>query len=383
MTDPVKPQDYPRRTAWCEGTLTRADEIEALADWAVGVDQKDRQEWGEAACRVFRTSIDKHLAHARDAASTEKRIFRRTGARLESAISSLDAAEADLLHLAPADYVVGQMPSILNHVVRHLQPTDTRRLALGRIATQVGVEALGAGREEVRRVEDRTTTTRIINDQRGVIVGAVRGASSAALRETTRVRSFRNVVVATAAGMFIVAVGLVVTGVVSPTTVPLCFAPQDGDKVTVVCPTEQSGPIPNEGGQSAVTATAINKVTDRTVSPIDIFIVAVLGATAAAVAGAAAIRKIRGSSEPYGVPIALAVLKLPTGAVTAVLGLVLMRGGFVPGLSALDTSAQILAWAAIFGYAQQLFTRLVDQQAHTVLDSVRGGDKATTGAPST
>jgi hypothetical protein len=69
----------------------------------------------------------------------------------------------------------------------------------------------------------------------------------------------------------------------------------------------------------------------------------------------------------------VAVLKLPTGAVTALLGLLLMRGGFVPGLSALDTSAQILAWALIFGYAQQLFTRLVDQQAHTVLHTVRGG----------
>ncbi|HSK95901.1 MAG TPA: hypothetical protein VK891_04715 [Euzebyales bacterium] len=33
---------------------------------------------------------------------------------------------------------------------------------------------------------------------------------------------------------------------------------------------------------------------------------------------------------------------------------------------------QVLAWALVFGYAQQLFTRLVDQQGHTVLDSVRG-----------
>jgi len=48
-----------------------------------------------------------------------------------------------------------------------------------------------------------------------------------------------------------------------------------------------------------------------------------------------------------------------------------MRGQFVPGLSALDTSAQILAWALVFGYAQQLFTRLVDQQAHSVLNTVR------------
>ena len=47
-----------------------------------------------------------------------------------------------------------------------------------------------------------------------------------------------------------------------------------------------------------------------------------------------------------------------------------MRGQFVPGLSALDTSAQILAWALIFGYAQQLFTRLVDQQGQSVLNSM-------------
>jgi hypothetical protein len=46
-----------------------------------------------------------------------------------------------------------------------------------------------------------------------------------------------------------------------------------------------------------------------------------------------------------------------------------MRGGFVPGLTALDTPAQILAWAIIFGYAQQLFTHMVDTQAHSVLQS--------------
>ena len=72
--------------------------------------------------------------------------------------------------------------------------------------------------------------------------------------------------------------------------------------------------------------------------------------------------------------LALAALKLPTGAITAFLGLLLMRGQFVPGLSALDTSAQILAWALVFGYAQQLFTRLVDQQGQTVLNSVRSPD---------
>jgi hypothetical protein len=99
------------------------------------------------------------------------------------------------------------------------------------------------------------------------------------------------------------------------------------------------------------------------------------------VAAAAAIRGIRGSSEPHNLPVALALLKLPTGALTAVLGLLLMRGQFIPGLTALDSSAQILAWALVFGYGQQLFTRLVDQQAHTVLDRVRGGATDDRGNP--
>jgi hypothetical protein len=43
-----------------------------------------------------------------------------------------------------------------------------------------------------------------------------------------------------------------------------------------------------------------------------------------------------------------------------------MRGGFIPGLSALDTSAQIIAWAVVFGYSQQLLTHFVDVQARTV-----------------
>ena len=52
------------------------------------------------------------------------------------------------------------------------------------------------------------------------------------------------------------------------------------------------------------------------------------------------------------------------------LGLLLMRGDFVPGLSALDSPAQILAWAILFGYAQQLFTRFVDERAHRILNQV-------------
>jgi CBS domain containing-hemolysin-like protein len=111
---------------------------------------------------------------------------------------------------------------------------------------------------------------------------------------------------------------------------------------------------------------AIGSVTSRG----DVALVMLLGLVAAGIAAAAALRRLEGTSTPFNLPCAAAVLKLPTGALTAVLGLVLMRGDFVPGLSALDNSAQILAWAALFGYAQELFTRFADARAQTVLGKV-------------
>jgi len=74
----------------------------------------------------------------------------------------------------------------------------------------------------------------------------------------------------------------------------------------------------------------------------------------------------------YNVPFSLAMLKLPTGALTAVAGLLLMRADFVPGLSALDSSGQILGWALVFGIAQQFVTQVADNRAHALLEDVGG-----------
>ena len=207
-------------------------------------------------------------------------------------------------------------------------------------------------------------------EERNAIVSSVRGASKAALREQLQVRSFRNVLLVTSVVMGLIAVSVAILGFINPASVPLCFQPEKAGQTVVVCPTQQSALL-ETGQESGPAAPDVDDVVKRTAGPADLLVVELIGLTAAAVAAATALRGIRGSSEPYGLPVALATLKLPMGAVTAFLGLLLMRGQFVPGLSALDTSAQILAWALVFGYAQQLFTRLVDQQAHSVLNTVR------------
>jgi hypothetical protein len=142
----------------------------------------------------------------------------------------------------------------------------------------------------------------------------------------------------------------------------MCFNP-DG---SIVCTTSTT-PV---GPASEVTPSDVDTAMRNAASGWDITVVLGVGLIAAALAAAASLRGIRGTSTPFSLPIALALLKLPTGAMTAILGLILMRGEFIPGLSALDTSGQIISWAVLLGYSQQLLTRFVDQRAQTVLDNV-------------
>jgi len=134
---------------------------------------------------------------------------------------------------------------------------------------------------------------------------------------------------------------LAVFGFAAPDKLPLCFSP-DGN---IVCPTSthvivgHAAQADSAGQPSTLGQAEIDPQMRRWASGWDIFLVALVGLLAAAIAAA------------------------------AVLGLVLMRGEFIPGLSALDSSAQIISWAVILGYSQQLLTRFVDQRAQTVLEN--------------
>ena len=380
----ISPIKGPLPECWREQVLTRAKELEVLSRWVGSGDGQDNGLDPEI-CELLKKAIDTHIKAAGQAACGDRlnplRLFRdplrHYGARIERARSNLDAAEADLLTLASSDYVLGQMPSLLNHVQRHLPPADVRRQEFERIAQRLGIKDPDHPLLQECKKSCPDDKIAIVQAERRKVINIVRAASSAGLREYVRLGSFQYIVVITAILMALLAIGVAITGFLRPTLIPMCFAPQEGGVVTVVCPTHQSEPFVPIGqpGQDGVQMADIDDVVQATAKPLDLLVVELVGLTAAAIAAAAAIRRIKGSAERFGLPVSLAALKLPTGAITAFLGLLLMRGQFVPGLSALDTSAQILAWALVFGYAQQLFTRLVDQQGQTVLDSVRGANR--------
>jgi hypothetical protein len=155
---------------------------------------------------------------------------------------------------------------------------------------------------------------------------------------------------------------IVVTGSVWPSVLPICSSAQQ----RVVCPTGFY-PLPSDSRFAAAAHSAA-----------DVPLVALLGLIGAALSAIRTLSATRDTASGYSHAIAAAVLKLPVGAVTAILGLLLLASGIVPGVTALESPASYVAFALLFGYAQRMFTGRVDEQASAVMASVaqRGGRRA-------
>jgi hypothetical protein len=326
---------------WREQALTKIGEQRFLLEWM------SQKEGALTISDEIRRTIHDHW----DAVEAAAKRRSRRGGSVERVTSHLNAVDADLLRLAPASYVFGQLPGLLERVQKCMPAHDLRRIRLEELV--------------------HSTTADLSERDRDLIVAARHAVATEARHEVTRLRSFRNVLLVTAAVLTIGVAAITVFAFVWPDKVPVCFSPEG----SIVCTTSTT-PVPGAGAEpgaagqpSAISPSRIDETMRSAASGWDIAVVLGVGSLAAALAAVVSLRRIRGTSTPFGLPIALALLKLPTGALTAVLGLILMRGEFVPGLTALDSSGQIVAWAVVLGYSQQLLTRFVDQRAQTVLDN--------------
>ena len=269
----------------------------------------------------------------------------RDGGPIERAWRNVHSAEILLAEVIGLGELSSQRPAVRSMAKRVLPAKDARSQAIEQWLSD----------KTWNKLPERDDTARS-EKLRREYVASLTWVNDACDKNFTRVRSFRNVVLAASVGLAVVAIGLGAIGVFTPSSLPLCFdagsltaddTRGEGSPVNqIVCPTgAQRGPT---GG--------------------DVPLVLVVGLAAGAFAAALAVRNMRGTSTPYCVPVAIAWLKLPAGALTALFGMLMLRGAFIPGLSALDNQGQIIAYSIVLGYAQQIFTRMVDNQAHAVLN---------------
>jgi len=173
------------------------------------------------------------LVAAIDAQLDSVRVYlsRRFGASPTSILGHLQAAEAELLRLAPLPYVRSYSPNLAMQARRALRADDLQLIRLESLAK-------------------KAESAELTEDDRETIVACLIGAREQVRRTHSRLESFRNVVLATSSFLVVLALVLGLIGLLRPTLLPICFVnTSSGGQPLVACPAGQSSPFSPLGGQ--------------------------------------------------------------------------------------------------------------------------------------
>jgi hypothetical protein len=332
----VEPKQAARRRIWVQHVAVDADRLEMRVEAA-------RARGGLTASQeVVAAGVVRCLHKARAAAFRDDPIPGRManwwrGTLVEAAYRNMHTARAQMIDLMDANELRAEIPMVVARANATLHRDDPRRTTVEELEAET-VEGL---RPRMRRVV---------------------GDSYEQLDlEHAQLRSFRNILLIAAVFIAVITAGTIYFVSRNPSLMPLCFDREVPSGVEPLATTVAGKNCPTGSGDAVGPAGS------------DILVVAALGALGGALAATLSIRNLKGTSTPYDVPVALAFLKVPLGALTAILALVAIQGDFVPGLSILDSQGQILAYALVFGFAQQAFSRLLDQRAQNLLEGLPGG----------
>ncbi|MFD8308560.1 hypothetical protein ACFV29_40535 [Streptomyces sp. NPDC059690] len=328
-----KEQSRVHRTAWRERAAARILYLEQQADRERcrtvenPAEQRQREKTLEGIAR--------HLEEAGHAICAPRRLFSGAAA-LERTWANLRATDVMLLGLCSEEDLISRSTDVLGYVEQHLGPGNPLRVRAEAVAERMQVQGPQPG-------------------DRGLLVLALSAAYDALDAEVRRVRSLSVILRIATFFVLLGAAGLALWGWYCPRSLNLCFIPKGGDNAA--CPSGEfrlhDHDVPSHYAQHT-----------------DVLVTEAAGLAGAALTVIASLRRIQGTSTPYMLPLSAALLKFPTGALTAFIGVLLIRGAFIPGLSDLDSSAQIMAWAVIFGAAQHIVTRFVDERARETLSDV-------------
>lgn len=264
------------------------------------------------------------------------------GTLVELAYRNLHTARAQMIDIMSPQELTAEIPGVVARAHTELSRDDPRCISQA---------ALYAKPLALRRAWVR----RLLED-----------VYEAADVQHARLRLFRNSILSAAAIVILLTGTTATFTALNPTVLPLCFVAPD------------AGATQSSGDDSTAVGTPLLNCPTRTDTEAptggDVLMVGLVGLLGGTLASTISIRKLKGNSGAYNVPLALAWLKVPLGAFTAILGLVAIRGEFVPGLSSLDSQEQILAYALLLGFGQQAFTGILDRRAGELVDSLPSKD---------
>jgi hypothetical protein len=182
---------------------------------------------------------------------------------------------------------------------------------------------------------------------KAMVIDAMRAAFDASDDSHAAARALRNKLIVISLALFVLNTALGLIGILKPGLVPTCIPPNMAVP-EALCPT--GGKVP---------------------SGWDVWLVQLFGALGATISVVLLLIRRRPDLSPYVLVGYQALVKILLGAALSVVGLLALGAGLVSGIVYVGSQAALLLWAVLFGYAQQVGTRLLDNYADRLMDEVR------------
>ncbi len=248
--------------------------------------------------------------------------------RLENAWQLLHVADESLVAIATDSMVLARAPQIAVHAKRWLGPEDSRLMQIAPL------------------LANRASPLHhpVTQEDRYALAGILHAIHLSWDRSYARARSFRQLLIITAFLLSAAMTTLVVVGIRWPESLPMCTKGVDA-----VCASGFRGPTHG-----------------------DVALVALIGAIAAGFSAVANVSNLRPLVDPYRTPLFQGLLKVPTGAFTAVLGVLAVEQGLQASAGLPSSQGGMLFLAFVFGYSQQLVTRFVDSYGAEIRSRLAG-----------
>lgn len=305
---------------WRIEVAVRCTELEhqlTVAETLAGADGTLRRQHLDAV----RHSLD-DAAEAIDPGRTGRRPIREwwSGNAVTAAWESVHDAEAELAEVATDDYVRAALPRLRSWMRDVMAPAD-------RAPYEARFDAMQKPGAPIDRAAVREAYRQTIAENNDMHAGQ---------------RAFRNLLFTVSAALALVLLGLGVWHAIHPAAVSLC---SDAGGTTGATRCFGGGAQPHGGSVLEVEA---------------------VGALGGLLGVAFLLTRFRKAPSRYNLLAAQAVLKPVAGAATALVGVLLLLSGLLVAPADLST-ASMLAYAAIFGFSQELLTRFVDRHAESLL----------------
>jgi hypothetical protein len=319
-----------RRGIWRTEVELRIAEIRHRLDTVTNGRAKNRL----ASHGTVPKAINELLGNAEKAAGPPRGRFAGvrswwSGAAITTAWQSVHEAESKLVQLESDDDVLANLPRVLAWIQRVMDPRPQREHHEKTLTDQIEKKPKKADRLAIRQAFDDVIDA---NNER-----------------YASLRTFRNKLVLVT-GILAALIGiLAVWHLKNPDFLTLCSG--TGTDVTCLDGSEPRGP--------------------------DVALVALVGAVGGLLATAFGLAKTQIAPSRYDPKAWQALLKPVAGSATALIGVLLIQADILLGSSDSRSEALLLAYAALFGFSQQLLTQFIDKRADKLIGSGDEADEST------